>query len=1045
MELFARAGRFSYYSFTGNAMGSMARGMISFRSIRRFSRLANSRPANLIRQEFLDYFTKDLKHSFIRSSPVSSITDQSLMFINAGMNQFKGIFLNYYEPPATRVANSQKCIRVGGKHNDLSVVGNDSYHHTFFEMLGNWSFGDYFKEDACSYAWDLLTNVYGIPEERLYVTYFGGNEELGISPDLECKDIWLRLGLPECKVLPFGMRDNFWEMGVSGPCGPCTEIHVDYVKRPANQADRVNKGYADLMELWNIVFIQYERLANGCIVPLPNHHVDTGMGLERLVTLLQGKMSNYDTDLFQPLFDAIRKHSRAPEYRGTFGDDDAGRIDYGYRILADHARMITVALADNMLPEQHPKLRRVLRNAIGVGEKVFRKSGIISELACDVADNLGVTYPELHTNLKQVQRVIDFEEDLLKRLRNTSGKMWSKMIETRRELAAITDWMAPGLVDGYKDLQSALKGLRKTNVLPGSVAFKLYDTYGLNSETIAELAQIESLHFDEVDFEEQLNIRRYQSRLGLDKHSAVITKESLGILEENRVPKTDDSFKYSYTYDGNTYEFPALSSKLIGFILNGELVASKSYSDITIVNNADNKIAVGEVINSADEIGIILDRTVCYSLEGGQVSDRGNIRVKNLLFNVDNVRKVNGYVIHSGRFAETDLPTSELHLQIEDDCLVSVEPNIRVGAMKHHTAAHLLNAALKKVMQVVYQRGCTVDADNLKFQFNSFGEQLTSEQMRTVEDCINNVIQSRAATTVQTVNSLDLLKQNDVTLVPGEIYPYTDIKVVEINTDNLKAKETCCGTHVHNTGVLQHFCFLSYASKGATKRIVKAVVGPGALRMKQAGERMCQRIAELEDTSQSGEFAYETFNVETNRIKQEINDQHVQVPLPYLVKEKCLTYLENLNKIVWLREKESERDSIIREITNATDSSSCFIVHCLNKNPTYLSLHEVTSLFSGVPMLVLSCTNEFVKARCSIPQETASSTFNAQTWMNVILQIFNAEHGPVKGFKPMLVASMKSTKVSQDLQIRMERAIAEAIKYAATHVKKVEPVTSKTR
>ncbi|KYN36791.1 Alanyl-tRNA synthetase, mitochondrial [Trachymyrmex septentrionalis] len=1025
--------------------------MISLKLIRPYSQFTNNKPANLIRNEFLDYFTKDLKHSFIRSSPVSPITDHSLAFINAGMNQFKGIFLDYYKPPMTKVANSQKCIRVGGKHNDLSIVGKDSYHHTFFEMLGNWSFGNYFKEDACSYAWNLLTNVYGIPTEYLYVTYFGGNEELGMSPDLECKDIWLRLGLPEYKVLPFGMRDNFWEMGVSGPCGPCTEIHVDYMKRSTNQAERVNKGYADLMELWNIVFIQCERLTNGCIVPLPNHHVDTGMGLERLVTFLQGKKSNYDTDLFQPLFDAIRKHSNAPEYKGTFDDDTSKTmitelsLDYGYRILADHARMITVALADDMLPEQHPKLRKILRHAMDVGEKIFRKSGIVSELACNVADNLGVTYPELHTNLKQVQRIIDFEEDLLKRLRNTSGKMWKKMIETRPELIAVTDWMAPGLIDGYKDLQSMLKELRKTNVLSGTVAFKLYDTYGLNSETIAELAQIECLYFDEIDFEKQLDNRRYQSRIGLNKYNTVITKESLGILKKNHIPKTDDSFKYNYTYNGNTYEFPVLSSKLIGIIVNGELVASKN-SDIK-TNNTINKtiVNIDEILNSTDKIGIILDKTICYSLEGGQVSDKGNIRIKNLLFNIDNVRKVNGYVIHSGYFAKTDLPISELHLQINDDCLVNIESNIRIGAMKHHTAAHLLNAALKQVMQVIYQRGCTVNMDSLKFQFNSLGEQLTLEQMETIEDCINNVIQSHAVTTVQTVNSLELLKQNDVMLLPGEIYPYTDIKIVEINTNDLRAKETCCGTHVHNTDVLQHFCFLTYTSKGATKRTIKAVVGPGALRMKQAGENICQRIAELEDVLRSGKFTYELFNTELNRIKQEINAQDIQVPLPYLIKDKCLTQLENLSKIAWLREKEIEKDSITREIIDAMDSSSCFIVYCLNKNPTYLSLHEVVSLFSEMPILVLSCTNGVVKARCSMPREIASSAFNARTWMNIILQIFNAEYGPIKGFKPILVASMKSTKVSQDFQIRMEEAITEATKFASAHVKKVELTNNKNQ
>ncbi|EFN88295.1 Alanyl-tRNA synthetase, cytoplasmic [Harpegnathos saltator] len=1009
-----------------------------FKLIRLYSHVANNKSANLIRKEFLDYFAKDLKHSIIRSSPVSPITDQSLAFTNAGMNQFKGIFLNYYEPPATKVVNSQKCIRVGGKHNDLSVVGNDNYHHTFFEMLGNWSFGDYFKEDACVYAWNFLTNICDIPQKYLYVTYFGGNKELGIAPDLECKNIWLKLGLPEGKILPFDIQDNFWEMGPSGPCGPCTEIHVDYMKRPTNQAARVNKGYADLMELWNIVFIQYERLENGCIVPLPKHHVDTGMGLERLVTLLQGKTSNYDTDIFQPIFCAIQKYTKAPEYKGTFNNDDTGKIDYGYRILADHARMITVALADNMLPEQHPKLRKVLRNAIDTGEKIFRKTDILAQLVCDVADNLGEVYTELHNNLKQVKRIIKFEEDLFNRLRNASNKRWNEMIKIRPELASITDWTAPGLVDGYKNLQTMLKELCKTNLLPGSVAFKLYDTYGLNLETITELAQIESLHFDEAGFQKQLDISRYQSRIGFNKNNIVFTEKSLRILEKNHMPKTDDSFKYNYTYDGNDYKFPMLNSKLIGIIINGQLVTDTN-SHIANLNDVNNKISinVSDILNSKDEIGIILDKTICYSLEGGQVSDQGNIHIKNLFFNIHNVRKINGYVIHFGKFEKTDIPPSEMYLEIGDDCLVNIDSQIRVDTMKHHTAAHLLNAAMKEVMHTVYQRACTVDMNNLKFQFNPFGEKLTLEQMRMIENRINNVIQSHVAVTVQTLNSLQLLGQDDITLVPGEIYPYTDIRIVEINAEDLKAKEACCGTHVHNTGVLQHFYFVTYTSKGAAKCDVKAVVGPWALRIKQASEKIQHEVAKLENILQNDKFiTYETFDAKVNQIQQEINEQTEPISLPYLFKVECLTHLKNLSKAKWLKEKEIERTSIDCEITTVTDSSH-FIVHCLNKNPTYLSLHEVVSLFSGIPVLILSHNNGFMKARCSVPQKMVSEVFNAQTWMNIVLKIFNAEYGPIKGFAPMLIASMKSKQVSHDyIEIYVKKAIIEATKFASIHVKK---------
>lgn len=261
--------------------------------------------------------------------------------------------LGNQEPKYRRVANSQKCIRVGGKHNDLSIVGSDSYHHTFFEMLGNWSFGDYFKKDACSMAWKLLTEVYKIPPERLYVTYFKGDENLGLQPDFECREIWREIGMPDNRIVGFGAKENFWEMGASGPCGGCSEIHVDHLPsfRQVNRAVDVNQDKSDLTDLWNIVFIEQFRNIDGSVTKLPEQHVDTGMGFERLVSFLQDKSSNYDSDLFLPIFDKIQEVAGSPNYFGAFEGANC-KLDTAYRIIADHSRMIAVSLADGMFPEQ---------------------------------------------------------------------------------------------------------------------------------------------------------------------------------------------------------------------------------------------------------------------------------------------------------------------------------------------------------------------------------------------------------------------------------------------------------------------------------------------------------------------------------------------------------------------------------------------------------------------------------------------------------------------------------------------------------------------
>ncbi|CAD1469392.1 unnamed protein product, partial [Heterotrigona itama] len=844
--------------------------------------------AKLIRNEFLKYFEKDLEHTFIRSSPVISLNDRTVAFVNAGMNQFKGIFLNYYDPPAIKVTNSQKCIRISGKHNDLDIVGSDSYHHTFFEMLGNWSFGSYFKEEACRYAWDLLTKHYGIDKECLYVTYFAGDEKLELKPDLECKDIWLNIGVKKDKILPFGLKENFWEMGISGPCGPCTEIHVDHSKQLKNRSMQVNKGYTDLTELWNIVFIQYERLSNGAIIPLSKHYVDTGMGFERLVAVLQGKQSNYDTDIFQPFFKAIQKYTKAPEYEGKFYNDK-NELDSGYRILADHSRMITVALADGVVPEQINKLRKMIRKSIDISEKVFKKEGILSELTYIVVENLGDTYPELQKNLKKVQNIIDFEENLYKKLRYTCSKQWTKIIKIYPQLKSITQQLAPGLEDGYKYLQHILNDLKVANVLPGNVAFKLYDTYGLSVETIIELAEIESLHFDKKVFQKELEDLKNRSRIGLE-NSSITTKKFLEILEKNNVPKTDDSFKYKYTFNGKyDYKFPKIESKILALIINGNIILNKANES----TNKDIDSIVNEIITNDDiesgkeEIGVILDKTLCYSTQGGQISDKAIICTKNFNFNVNNIKKINGYVIHYGKLIQTDLRKYIEELKIKDDCLVSIEPEFRIGIMQHHTATHLLHASIQQIIGAVYLRNYIVMPQSLKCQFNSFGESLSLKQLNEIEELINNIITANVPVTTKILNTSELLAENSVTFIPGEIYPYKDIRLVDIDFHNLKSKEACSGTHVLKTGELEYFCFLNYFSKAATNFTLKATVGSLARSAKFAGENVQYKILDLENKLKNEKITQETLKAISKEIENEIKNDN-NIPIPYLIKEECL-------------------------------------------------------------------------------------------------------------------------------------------------------------
>ena len=439
-----------------------------------------------VRKTFIEFF-QTKQHLFVQSSSVIPHSDPTLLFTNAGMNQFKSIFLGQVDSKWTRIANSQKCIRAGGKHNDLDDVGKDTYHHTFFEMLGNWSFGDYFKKEAIDWAWELLTKLYGLDPDRIYVTYFGGDKSDGVPADEEAKNYWLKY-LPESRVLPFDKKDNFWEMGDTGPCGPCSEIHYDRIGG-RDCASKVNKDDPNVIEIWNLVFMQFNRQDDGNLILLSNKHVDTGMGFERLTSILQGVSSNYDTDLFQPLFEAIQKATGYHRgYTGKLGDDDPENIDMAYRVLADHIRTLTFAITDGAYPDRKGRnyvIRRILRRAVYYGSRhLGAQPNFLSGLVPVVVKLMSDQFPELIEGSERVQKIIAVEEALFNRT----------------------------LKKGIAKFETFVKGKSSGYQIPGADIWMLSSSFGYPLDLIKILAEQRNMTIDMDAYKLLLEVERKKSK-----------------------------------------------------------------------------------------------------------------------------------------------------------------------------------------------------------------------------------------------------------------------------------------------------------------------------------------------------------------------------------------------------------------------------------------------------------------------------------------------------------------------------------------------------
>ncbi|XP_049686970.1 alanine--tRNA ligase, mitochondrial isoform X4 [Accipiter gentilis] len=732
-------------------------------------------PAGQVRAAFLRFFEERHGHRRLPSAPVRPRGDPRLLFVNAGMNQFKPIFLGTVHPRSElaqhrRVVNSQKCVRAGGKHNDLEDVGRDTYHHTFFEMLGNWSFGDYFKEEACSMAWDLLTEVYGIPKDRLYVTYFAGDSSLGLSADEECRDVWLCLGVPASHVLPFPLKDNFWEMGDTGPCGPCTEIHYDHVGGGRNAAALVNQGSPDVVEIWNLVFMQYSREVEGNLLPLPQHHVDTGMGLERLVAVLQNKRSNYDTDLFTPILDAIHKGCGGPQYQGLVGDADVGHVNMAYRVVADHVRALCVCIADGIYPGfsgAELVLRRILRRAVRFCSEVLHAPpGLLASLVPTVVEVLGDAYPELTKNADQIMDVINENE----------AAFQSSLERGRRIIERTVQQMEPS-----------------TN-FPAEVAWSLYGNLGFPLDLIDLILEEKGIGLDSAAFNE-LALEDAKRKAGgplagqLEDTDTCLDVHSLAQLQSNNVPATDDSPKYAYTLGQHgQYEFSPCQATVLML-----------YRDQSLQKE----------VGAGQRCGVILDRTNFYAEQGGQASDQG-------------------YMIHLGQQAQ------------------------RLACMMNHTATHLLNFALRRVLgDNTEQRGSHVTAEWLRFDFDTKGP-VTVEQLQQVEQVVQDVIKRNEVVHTAEVPLMLARRVRGLRAV-DEGYPdpvrivSLGVPVENVLTCNSEAAmqtsvELCCGTHLLQTGAMEDLAIISERQlvKGISRVI--AVTGRQAKQAREAGQCLAMEV-----------------------------------------------------------------------------------------------------------------------------------------------------------------------------------------------------------
>ena len=708
-----------------------------------------------LRQAFLDYFSQK-DHQLVSSSSLVPGNDPTLLFTNAGMVQFKDVFLGKEQRKYIRATSSQRCVRAGGKHNDLENVGYTARHHTFFEMLGNFSFGDYFKKDAIHYAWEFLTEVIGLPEERLWVTVY--------EKDDEAADIWLNdVKISSERFSRIGEKDNFWSMGETGPCGPCSEIFYDHGENiaggPPGSPDEDGDRY---IEIWNLVFMQYNRDKSGKLTPLPKPSVDTGMGLERLAAILQNVHNNYDIDLFQSLIKAAAKLTSTSDLENK-----------SLRVIADHIRACAFLIVDGVIPSNEGRgyvLRRIIRRAIRHGHQLGIRADFFHKLVSTLDKEMGQAYPELSKNKSQVEKVLLQEE--------------IKFAET--------------LEKGMEILESEISQL-KDKIIPGIIAFKLYDTYGFPVDLTADIARERNLSLDMGGFDVAMEEQRQRAR-------------SAG------------SFELDYNEQLNFSQQTQTQTDFCGY---EHLFEQCQITDIFVDGKAVQEISAGQ------QGIIVLNETPFYAESGGQEGDNGLLSSIGSTFDISDTQKQADIFIHIGKVSSGSFAVNSL---VE----AQVNEKQRLKTAANHSATHLLHAALRNLLgDHVQQKGSMVNDQRLRFDFSHF-EALNSEQLHEIERMVNSHIRQNHPVETR-IMSVEDAKSSGAMALFGEKYA-DEVRVLSMSSFSV---ELCGGTHVNRTGDIGLFKIVSETGVAAGVRRIEAVSSEGALDWVEESESQIDKLAKI--------------------------------------------------------------------------------------------------------------------------------------------------------------------------------------------------------
>ena len=905
-----------------------------------------------IRRQFIDFFVDKAGHTEVPSSPVVPHDDPTLLFANAGMNQFKPYFLGTEQPSFTRAVDTQKCIRAGGKHNDLDDVGKDTYHHTFFEMLGNWSFGDYFKKEAIAWAWELLTEVWGIDPERLHATYFEGDASEGLEPDLEAKELWMQF-LPESRVHPGNKKDNFWEMGDTGPCGPCSELHYDRSPDKSG-ASLVNADAQDtVVEIWNLVFIQFNRQQSGELVPLPAKHVDTGMGFERIVRVLQGVDSNYDTDVFQPIFAEIQKITGARGYQpGADKEALEDPINIAYRVIADHIRTLTFALSDGANCGNKGRdavLRAILRRAVRFGHQTLGvEEPFFYKLVPAVVDNFGDVFPEI------------------------KGKAALVAEELKDEEVSFRATLERGL--GLFD--KAVEGLKQGDQLDGASAFDLEATYGFPYSLTVVMAEERGLSVDEAGYEEA-KARHAETSKG--EVAGVNARQSLLELVQKGLDVGWFAESEFVGYRGNT-EMPEQDNALTLFKMNGEVYESAMEAE------------------PGDQVAFVFEMTPFYAEAGGQVGDTGEVMIRHSTSEmageitklcVRDTIKIGGVHIHLGTVEEGLL---ELHAS---DPTVSaslhVDAERRAAITSNHTITHVMNRALRDhVNKDAMQKGSLVDDEKTRFDF-SHGGALSAEEIEAVEKQVNDDIAADLEVFADYAPQTEALKINGLRAVFGEKYPPT-VRVVSIGAgvhdllaepDSEKWQdlsiEFCGGTHLAKTGDAEGFVITSQDAVSKGVRRLTAITGKAAHEATAQAEALLHRAESLADA------AADKLGDEIDVIAKAMVEQQTPLVLRHKIQSALSTLSEKVKQ--FQKEQQSQQGEAVVEVAraiaeSADDAVICAKVDGADAKSLRTAMDVIRSKKPDAAMMLAADAGEGkVALLASVPKDVIGKGLKAGDWV----------------------------------------------------------------